>query len=653
MFTINKLFDSEVVDHAAEELKKYIRMMMPDAGDVIISYNPEATDGFRLGLLEHFALPFEGEDTRLDDVIHVEADAKGGILAGSNPRSVLFAVYRFLRENGCRWLYPGIDGDYVPLKDLEPVSYHKMADHRFRGFCNEGSESQTTMLECCDYYAKLEMNVFMLEHLIPISYYNRYYNHVGNEKNRTPETVPHSQILQWKRQHETEIAKRGLMFHDIGHGWTCEPFGLPSSDGKNRVKGMTIPRETLDILALFGGKRELYHANPNLTNICMSNPAVRSKMVQFIANYAEKHENVDYLHVWLADGSRNHCECENCIQKTPTDWYMTIMNELDEELTARKLSTRIVFIAYVDTLWGPQEVAIKNPERFSLLYAPISRSYLSSVTENSVIPEAPPFERNNWEAPKNAEEALGLLNTWKKTWKGPIFCYEYHFWRHQYADLGGFEMASRIYHDIRGLKFMGVDGIVEDGSQRSGFPNAFPVYVYAATLMNRDVSFEELEADYYSHVYGEDWKEVLETLKTMGKAFGFAFMSGRASLDENVSRFYDPAHARDLEKVAEIAQEERNLANKKFDSLTRVQTVTRRMLAFHADFCEELAKAVKEKALGHNYKAEKLFREMMDKVGKREEEFQRYYDHGLVNYAYNMTFKRPKKIMIEDQLANG
>ena len=61
----------------------------------------------------------------------------------------------------------------------------------------------------------------------------------------------------------------------------------------------------------------------------------------------------------------------------------------------------------------------------------------------------------------------------------------------------------------------------------------------------------------------------------------------------------------------------------------------------------------KEKALGHNFKAERLFREMMDKVGAREEEFQRYYDHGLVNYSYNMTFKKPKKIMIEDQLANG
>ena len=75
-----------------------------------------------------------------------------------------------------------------------------------------------------------------------------------------------------------------------------------------------------------------------------------------IADYAENHENVTYLHVWLADGYRNHCECENCKKKRPSDFYMMIMNELDAELESRNLDTRIVFIAYVDTMYPPVEV---------------------------------------------------------------------------------------------------------------------------------------------------------------------------------------------------------------------------------------------------------------------------------------------------------
>ena len=132
MFVINKLRADHVIDFAAEELKEYLRMMMPRCGEIAINYDPKATTGFRLGLLEDFGLPCEAEDVVLDDIVHIDTDLEGGILAGSNPRTVLFAVYRYLRLNGCRWLFPGVDGEYVPIADIQPQSYHKLADHRFR-----------------------------------------------------------------------------------------------------------------------------------------------------------------------------------------------------------------------------------------------------------------------------------------------------------------------------------------------------------------------------------------------------------------------------------------------------------------------------------------------------------------------------------------
>ena len=56
MITINKLISSSPVDYAAEELKKYLRMMMPEGGDIKIAYNPDAKDGFRLGLMQDLGL---------------------------------------------------------------------------------------------------------------------------------------------------------------------------------------------------------------------------------------------------------------------------------------------------------------------------------------------------------------------------------------------------------------------------------------------------------------------------------------------------------------------------------------------------------------------------------------------------------------------
>ena len=54
MYKIYKITANPVVDFAATELKKYLRMMMPEGGDVEISYNPDAKDGFRLGLMQDF-----------------------------------------------------------------------------------------------------------------------------------------------------------------------------------------------------------------------------------------------------------------------------------------------------------------------------------------------------------------------------------------------------------------------------------------------------------------------------------------------------------------------------------------------------------------------------------------------------------------------
>ena len=48
MYVINKITSSNVVDFAAEELKKYLRMMMPRCGEIEIKYAPDAKDGFRV-----------------------------------------------------------------------------------------------------------------------------------------------------------------------------------------------------------------------------------------------------------------------------------------------------------------------------------------------------------------------------------------------------------------------------------------------------------------------------------------------------------------------------------------------------------------------------------------------------------------------------
>ena len=81
MLTIKKITSATPVDFAAEELKKYLRMMMPCCGEIEISYDPEAKDGFRLGLMSDFGLDTsDASDLDLDDVVYIDCGAEGGII---------------------------------------------------------------------------------------------------------------------------------------------------------------------------------------------------------------------------------------------------------------------------------------------------------------------------------------------------------------------------------------------------------------------------------------------------------------------------------------------------------------------------------------------------------------------------------------------
>lgn len=649
MMYIYKIRSHPVIDFAAEELKKYLRMMMPESGSFPITYDPYAQSGLRLGLLSDFNLPCECDDANLDDIIHVDTTSNGGVLAGSNPRSVLFAVYRFLRENGCRWLYPGIDGEHVPLKAIDPVKYHKQADHRFRGFASEGSNSQTSMLECIDYYTKLEMNVFMIEWFIPNGYYNRYYTHINNTANRIPEPVSDQQVLQWKRQCEAEAEKRGLQYHEVGHGWTCRPFGFPENNSAtNEFSGLDkYTEDQKSILALVNGKRDFFRNMPIYTNLCMSNADVRNAMATSVVNYAKTHQNVEYLHVWLSDGAFNHCECEECQKMRPSDWYMMIMNEIDAMLTKENLSTKIVFIAYLDTIFAPKVVTLNNPGRFTLLYAPISRSYTKSIDENTTpVPEIE-YVRNNWKKPTNMAATLTYLRGWQKSWHGPVASFEYHFWRHQYLDLGGLVLGRRLYEDIRSLKIMGIDGYIQNGSQRSAFPNAFPVYIYAETLMNRDCNYDAVRDDYFKHIYGEDWKDALSLLEQIGNSFDFGYMEGEKSKNENISPYYDPKRLPLLEGIHTLCDHEKALAVQHMNMPTRPQTISWRLLLRHAEYCKLWAEILKEKSIGNNDRATALVADFCKVYGRHELEIERYYDHGLACRVLEHVTRKTEKIIID------
>ena len=635
MYSINKITSHPVVDFAAEELKKYLRMMMPYCNEITIRYAPDAQDGLRLGIMTDFGLDTaEADNLELDDILHIDTDEKSGIIAGSNPRSVLLAVYRFLTLNGCRWLFPGIDGEFIPVQNIQATKYHKMADCRYRGQCNEGAEYQTNMIETIDFTPKIGMNVYMLEFDNPKTYYDSYYNHKANESNRDPEPINNTIIMQWKRQCEAEISKRGLQFHDMGHGWTAEPFGISSADGWKADESNPIPEEARQYLAMINGKRGFYKGVALNTQFCMSNANARTIVAKYITEYAKNHTNVDYLHVWLADASANHCECDECRKKTPSDWYVMLLNEIDERLTVAKLNTRIVFICYTDTTWAPLTERIRNRDRFSFMLAAITRSYTDPVP--SEVPEVAlsPFELNKkGSLPKTVEEYLLHAKRWQELGRCPSFVYEYHFWLHQYRDPGMMDFAKVIHGDVNGYKANGFDGLIEDGSQRSYFPNGFLFYVYAETLFDNNADFEEMKKDYFSHAYGEIWEDVVAYLTKITEAFDIRYLMG--------ANFYAPQRVPSLRRVHEITAEIEPILAAHKNMPKRAQTVAVRLLLKHLEYVNALADIFVLKALGADVEANRTYLEFLDRFGKYEFEIERYFDQFMFHHSIKRLVDKP------------
>lgn len=607
--------------------------MMPRCGEIPICYDRSVEEGFRLGLMSDFALDTsEAEDLELDDIIHIETDAFGGVIAGSNPRSVLLAVYRYLTINGCRWLFPGIDGEFIPIQEIQPVRYHKMADCRYRGQCNEGAESQQCMLETIDFSPKIGLNVYMLEFDIPTAYYGWYYEHKHNEENRQPEPVSDQTILQWKRACEAEIAKRGLQFHDIGHGWTAEAFGI-RTDGWETSQQEVAP-QILQYLAVTKGRRWVHHNVPLNTNFCMSNPEARAIVTKAVCDYAELESNVDFLHVWLADSQKNHCECEKCREKTPSDWYVILLNNIDEALTRRNLNSRIAMNVYSDTAYEPTCEYIRNPKRFLMTLGAITRSYTYSIPENPVVEKLTEFELNKSGRIETMEEHIVRLQNWKKFLPAPSAAYEYHFWKHQFYAPGTLSFARRIYEDVKSYAANGLQGIIEDGSQRAFFPNGLSYYVYGAALFDNGVDFEDLVADYFSHAYGEAASLVLEFLKKIDELMPQTYLEARHSAKREKSKYYQPHMEQSFLAVEPLTREfEEKLAayqNMPF----RVQTVAVRLMQHYAAYCRGFAGALAIKCQGKDDEAKAAANEFRKEFGKREIAIERYYDHTMAMMAH-------------------
>ncbi len=474
-----------------------------------------------------------------DDTIFIDTSKGAGIFTGSNERAVLIAVYRFLQTLGCRWLRPGPDGEVIPRRTLTPddltAQVREAASYRHRAVCIEGAVSYEHVLNVIEWLPKVAMNGYFVQFFTPATFFARWYNEDQGDG------IPASPITDrdvdhiWKRLEE-EIVKRDLLYHAIGHGWTCEPFGIPGHGWE--VSKQELDPDVTQYFAEVNGKRELWGGVGLNTNLCYSNPVVREKITDSILRYCLDNPAVKYLHFWLADSANSQCECEACRQMIPSDFYVLMLNELDKKLTAAGCETKVVFLIYLDLLWAPEKLRIENPDRFVLMFAPISRTYLKALTDFDRTEEVhlPPYVRNALRMPGAVSENVALLSRWQEQFSGDSFDFDYHLMWHHQSDPGYMRISRVLHTDMAKLCEIGLNGMVSCQNQRASFPTGMPMYAMAKALWDKNSRFEEVCDDYFNAAFGEDGPMVQAYLTEISEKLNYYILhegGGKARLMEN------------------------------------------------------------------------------------------------------------------------
>ena len=605
-------------------------------------YDPRE-DGLWLGTFAAFgrAVPRAASEDPLDDEVFVRVGPRGGLIAGANPRSTLLAAYRYLHALGFRWVRPGRDGEAVPRlrSPLRRVRLHERPAYRHRAVCIEGACAWEHVRDMVAWMPKVGLSAYFLQLVDGYEFFERWYEHHLNPL-RAPEGFSAAKATDLRARLISELRKRGMLLHNVGHGWTCEAVGLRGA-GWHRFEGDLPPRRRR-MLAMTGGRRRFFDDRPLNTQLCYGNPAVRERLADLIAGYAQAHPEVDLLHFWLADGSNNFCECPRCRGHRPADLYVKMLNRLDEKLAARGLGTRIVFLIYVDLLWPPERERLHNPDRFVLMFAPITRSYADPLPSTTSARGLPPFRLNRLKFPSEPEANLAFLWAWQRALargggrRCDCFDFDYHFWWAHFRDPGNLRLARVVRDDVRHLEAIGLNGLVNCQLQRIFWPTGFAMTAMAAALWSPEAPFETVADDYFRAAFGPAGKRVRAYLERLSEAM---------PIERLVKG--DPGQAASaveaLRKAPALVDAFAEVVRRGLRDRDPVRRASWRILHEHAAVCRLLAEGLVRHRSGDEEGGRRLAWQIIRRVRRAEARVHRALDVWMFVRVIGILFKIPRE----------
>ncbi|MBQ6819621.1 MAG: DUF4838 domain-containing protein [Clostridia bacterium] len=334
-----------VYEFAAEELAKYYAKI---TGQILLRHKTLQQQGTPIVLgspafiKEVLGVAVPTEKLRYDGYWILSDDQKIAV-SGLEKRSVLYGVYRLLEDVGCKWMFPGPEGEILPKTKTLQFKQGEIIDNP--DFEVRASTDDTKMDEIPDSYIIETLEKFDWAGKNRLNTYFQGCNMFNGDMYLRP------MIMR-------ELNKRGFRLEVGGHStW------------------IYVRRE------LFGEKPELFREVDGVRradgNFCSSNSEAVQMVVDGVGNLLKQVPAIECFHLWFEDTfGGSWCTCEKCKDLTPAQQMMNVIKAV--ALAYPQL--HVDFILYHDS-GDVSSITQQLPENISAYYAPRERCYAHRLSD--------------------------------------------------------------------------------------------------------------------------------------------------------------------------------------------------------------------------------------------------------------------------------
>jgi len=571
----------EVYEFAAEELSRYYAKI---SGDYIYRY-PSKKDGE--GIPVYLGSPeFLKEHNCIVPIENLKYDGyflkvcdEGIFISGKEKRSVIYGVYRLLENAGCKWMFPGIEGEFIPeipnLK-FENCEITDNPDFEVRASCDDTHER-----EIVDSYVIETMEKF------DWACKNRLNSYFGGAS-----IYGDVYLKDWFMR---EITKRDFMLEVGGHGTV------------NYVDKK-----------LFNEKPELFRMKDGVRradgNFCSSNEEALQMVVDGVGKLLKKIPSIKRYHIWFADTYEGSwCECEKCKNLSAAEQCFQLVKAVAKAYPELKID----FLLYHDSE-DVSSITEKLPSNVCAEYAPRERCYAHSIADDS--------------CGRNKEYYARLADAKQKF--SSIYPFEY------YGDMilfnkMGTNMQRVIYKDFHDYKNLGVNAMkILMFNRYSWFAYKLNMITFARCCWNIDADIMAIREELCKAYFGNCAKDMMNFYDLMEQFTNYMFeFCGYSEVFDirnitPLNKEFGEKHLSDLNKGLEILDKAtatlknafEKAENVKIKSLVNSELVCLEITKDEAQITREFMKARHDLAF-ENLSKDK-FNDIMEKLILRRKELE-------------------------------